>query len=243
MSVSSWIGTAWACTWAMSPPVNRSATRGTCSVCFMARAIFFDNIATRGDVRLLVDRHCVGVHMGDVAAGEQERDARDLQRLLHGARDLLSNRHDGGEKISRRIVEIREMLPRQDLGVAGADRAPVQKGEQALVLVHDMGRDLPLTDAAKQTVAAHGIGSPALSLAFPQLRSEAQSRRSSRKQSTGADDRRERMRMSATPVHWKPHFSSTRREAGLLTRARPTSRSQLIRANAWSMSARAASVA
>ena len=27
------------------------------------------------------------------------------------------------------------------------------------------------------------------------------------------------MRHRPTPVHWKPHFSSTRREAGLLTRA------------------------
>ena len=27
------------------------------------------------------------------------------------------------------------------------------------------------------------------------------------------------MRCSPAPVHWKPHFSSTRRDAGLVTRA------------------------
>src|SRR5580693_10654382 len=112
--------------------------------------------------------------------------------------------------------------------MAGPDRAAVQKGEQPLVLVNDVGRDLALAYAAKQAVAGHGCGSdgrgsPAFRPPHPQLRSEAHSPRSSRKQSTGAEDLSARMRMSATPVHWKPHFSSTRREAGLLTRARPAS--------------------
>src|SRR6202040_2710292 len=145
------------------------------------------------------------------------------------------------------IVEIGEMLPRQDLGVAGPDRAAVEKREQALVLVDDVGRDLVLADAAKQTVRRHGLGSHDLGpratrLAFPQLRSEAHSPRSSRKQSTGADDLSARMRIKDTPVHWKPHFSSTRREAGLLTRARLVSRSQPSSPKAWSIRARAASV-
>src|SRR5258707_10199608 len=43
--------------------------------------------------------------------------------------------------------------------------------------------------------------------------------RSSRNRSTGTDEAMARMRHRPTPVHWKPHFSSTRREAGLLTRA------------------------
>ena len=37
--------------------------------------------------------------------------------------------------------------------------------------------------------------------------------------SIGADEASARMRCRPTPVHWKPHFSSTRRDAGLVTRA------------------------
>ena len=54
---------------------------------------------------------------------------------------------------------------------------------------------------------------------FPQLFSEAQMPRSSRKRSTGAEEWIARMRHRPTPVHWKPHFSSTWRDAGLVTRA------------------------
>src|SRR5688572_11434070 len=44
----------------------------------------------------------------------------------------------------------------------------------------------------------------------PQLLSEDQSPRSSRKRSIGAELRSERMRQRPTPVHWKPHFSKMR---------------------------------
>ena len=40
----------------------------------------------------------------------------------------------------------------------------------------------------------------------------------------GAEELSARMRQRPTPVHWKPHFSSTRREAGLVTRAPPAGR-------------------
>jgi hypothetical protein len=52
-----------------------------------------------------------------------------------------------------------------------------------------------------------------------QFFSEAQMPRVSRKQSTGVDDPSASKRCSSTPLHWKPHFSSTLREAGLATRA------------------------
>src|SRR5206468_10899220 len=52
----------------------------------------------------------------------------------------------------------------------------------------------------------------------PQLLSAVQIPRSSRKRSTGTDEPSARMRHRPTPVHWKPHFSSTRRDAGLVTR-------------------------
>ena len=53
--------------------------------------------------------------------------------------------------------------------------------------------------------------------------------RSSRKRSTGADEWIERMRHSPTPVHWNPHFSSTWRDAGLVTREFPGKRVELKR--------------
>ena len=52
-----------------------------------------------------------------------------------------------------------------------------------------------------------------------------------------------RIRDSRTLVHWKPHFSSTRREAGLLTRAPDISVSCSKSPKAWSIRARTASVA
>ena len=56
-------------------------------------------------------------------------------------------------------------------------------------------------------------------LTRPQAFSDSHKPRSSRKRSTGAAEWMARMRVSRTPVHWNAHFSSTRRDAGLLTRA------------------------
>src|SRR5437764_1464422 len=53
---------------------------------------------------------------------------------------------------------------------------------------------------------------------WPQARSEAQILRSSRNQSAGTEAPSARTRMSAAPVHWKPHFSITRRDARFVTR-------------------------
>src|SRR5580698_9552702 len=80
-------------------------------------------------------------------------------------------------------------------------------------------------------------------LARPQDFSDAHKPRSRRKRSIGAAELMARMRDSRTPVHWKPHFSSTRREAGLLTRAPDISVSCSRSPKAWSIRARAASVA
>src|SRR5579862_2034166 len=80
-------------------------------------------------------------------------------------------------------------------------------------------------------------------LARPQLFNDAHRPRSSRKRSIGAAELMARMRDSRTPAHWKPHFSSTRREAGLLTRAPDISVSCSRSPKAWSIRARAASVA
>jgi len=56
-------------------------------------------------------------------------------------------------------------------------------------------------------------------LALLQLFSDDHTPRDSRKQSTGVDEPSARKRCSWTPLHWKPHFSSTLREVGLVTRA------------------------
>ena len=52
-----------------------------------------------------------------------------------------------------------------------------------------------------------------------------------------------RMRSRPAPVHWKPHFSSTRRDAGLVTRAADWIASQSRSVKMWSIIARTASVA
>ena len=52
------------------------------------------------------------------------------------------------------------------------------------------------------------------------------------KRSIGADECSARIRQSPTPVHWKPHFSNSRRDAGLVTRAPALSAS-------WSRSVKA----
>src|SRR5580704_5883479 len=80
-------------------------------------------------------------------------------------------------------------------------------------------------------------------LARPQDFSDDHRPRSSRKRSIGAAELMALMRDRRTPVHWKPHFSSTRREAGLLTRAPDISVSCSRSPKAWSISARTASVA
>ena len=55
--------------------------------------------------------------------------------------------------------------------------------------------------------------------ALLQLFSDDHTPRERRKQSTGVEEPSARKRCSCTPLHWKPHFSSTLREAGLVTRA------------------------
>src|SRR3984957_1757677 len=80
-------------------------------------------------------------------------------------------------------------------------------------------------------------------LARPQDFNDAHRPRSSRKRSIGAAELMARMRDRRTPVHWKPHFSSTRREAGLVTRAPDISVSCSRSPKAWSIRARTASVA
>src|SRR5438034_1111134 len=62
--------------------------------------------------------------------------------------------------------------------------------------------------------------------AWPQLLSEAHRPRSSRKRSTGTELASARTRLRPASVHWKPHFSNTRREAGLVTRAAACNASQ-----------------
>src|SRR5262249_7991403 len=55
--------------------------------------------------------------------------------------------------------------------------------------------------------------------AFFQFCSEVQTPRSSRKRSTGTEPPSDSTFSNCTFVHWKPHFSSTRRELVLTTRA------------------------
>src|SRR3954453_6528655 len=76
----------------------------------------------------------------------------------------------------------------------------------------------------------------------PQLLSAVQMPRSSRKRSTGTEEPSARMRHKPTPVHWKPHFSSTRRDAGLVTRTEDCSALCSVLVNAGAISARTASV-
>jgi drug/metabolite transporter (DMT)-like permease len=82
-----------------------------------------------------------------------------------------------------------------------------------------------------------------LLVASPQCFSDDQTLRASLKQSTGVDEPNASKRCSSTPLHWKPHFSSTLRDAGLATRAPEMICSG---SNSWkvkSITARAASVA
>lgn len=94
-------------------------------------------------------------------------------------------------------------------------------------------------------ITAHAIriDGPSASGTAPHARSEAQVLRSSRKRSTGTEAASALTRVRPTPVHWKPHFSSTRREAALVTRAAEVISGCFSRAKAKSMTARAASVA
>src|ERR1700751_487411 len=67
--------------------------------------------------------------------------------------------------------------------------------------------------------------------------------RERRKQSTGLEEPNASKRCSSTPLHWKPHFSSTLREAGLATRAPDFITSMSNSSKVKSITARAASVA
>jgi drug/metabolite transporter (DMT)-like permease len=78
---------------------------------------------------------------------------------------------------------------------------------------------------------------------LPQLLIDAQTPRVRRKQSTGVDEPNASKRCSSTPLHWKPHFSSTLREAGLATRAPDFITSMSNSSKVKSITARAASVA
>src|SRR5262245_48167096 len=104
------------------------------------------------------------------------------------------------------------------------DHLPVgEQGKQPFGFVDAPGtQDEPRgADFGRKRVQHH-----ALRAASPQRLSEAHRPRSRRKRSAGTEKPSARMRWSEAPVHWKPHFSSTRRDAGLLTRAPAASRSR-----------------
>ena len=63
------------------------------------------------------------------------------------------------------------------------------------------------------------LARPLFLFELAQFFSDDHTPRDRRKQSTGVDEPSARKRCSCTPLHWKPHFSSTLREAGLVTRA------------------------
>src|SRR5262245_712115 len=146
------------------------------------------------------------MHVRDVAAGEQERDAIDAVERLHHPRDLLSKQRDRRNDPGWRFVEIGKVLLGYDLGVAGPDRAAVQEGEEMFVFMNDMRLHLAFRDPTKRARRRHvrlvGSERPGLPLRIvhttrlprPQLLSEAQMPRSSRKRSMGAELASARMR-------------------------------------------------
>src|ERR1700722_15883998 len=86
-------------------------------------------------------------------------------------------------------------------------------------------------------------GHRVLLVELAQFFSDDQTPRDKRKQSTGVDEPRASKRCSSTPLHWKPHFSSTLREAGLETRAPANRCSRACPSKKKSTAPRAASVA
>src|SRR6185312_2048997 len=178
-----------------------------------------NDVAARGDVGGFVHGNDMRVRVGDVAPGEGKCDARYPIKPLQGARQPLSEQRHRRRQLCGRFVETGKMLLRHDLCVPGPDWATVEKSHQAIVLVDDVCGDLALCDPTEHALCGHRRLPQAAPLNRPHDFSDSQSRRSSRKRSAGAAELMARTRDRRTPVHWKPHFSSTRRDAGLLTRA------------------------
>lgn len=112
------------------------------------------DILTGGDVATVDDGHDMGVRMGDVVAGEHERNALSLAKIsqdwrqpLAEGENLLSD--DGGNG-----VEVGEVLTGDDQYMSGSYRPDIEKGDDVLRLVDEMRRDFARSDPTEQTLAS-----------------------------------------------------------------------------------------
>ena len=89
------------------------------------RQCLFGNVTSRCDVGLLVHGDDVSMGVGVIAAAEQECRARHAVEGLQGARKTLPQMNDATGDHVGKVVEIVEVLARDDLGMARADRTDV----------------------------------------------------------------------------------------------------------------------
>jgi|SRR5215510_2245483 len=78
--------------------------------CGMSRNVTVSSTMYRPDVGLLVHRHDVRMHMGDIAAGEQQRDTGNAIQALHDGGEFLSDHGDRCHDIGRNFVETGKVL-------------------------------------------------------------------------------------------------------------------------------------
>jgi len=97
----------------------------------------------------------VGVGVRHVNSGEGEGHAFDRIQALHVAPELLPQIQDVAGEIGGHVLVVGVVLLRDDEDVARAHRLDVQEGQQALVFVDDVRRDLVPRDAAEQAVVGH----------------------------------------------------------------------------------------
>jgi hypothetical protein len=92
----------------------------------------------------------MGMRMGDVSAGELERRAANPVLCFQDAGEPLSEDDDSRSKLGGEVIEGRVVIARDDLHMPGPDRAGIEKGDQIVVLIDDVGRDLAPRDAAEE---------------------------------------------------------------------------------------------
>src|SRR5436305_12059515 len=107
----------------------------------------------RDDVEVHVHHHLMGrraVVLEHVVGG-------GARRLHHGAAEARQHAADGGGRLVRKLVELGLALLGDDQGVAFRERADVEEGEDVVVLVHLVARDLPREDLVENggLVVAH----------------------------------------------------------------------------------------
>jgi hypothetical protein len=96
---------------------------------------FLRDVALRGDVAALRQRHQMGGRVRNVAAGEEEADPPHAVGSLPDGHQAPAEMQDGGRQDRRQVLEVRDMRPRDDLQMPGADRVDVEEGDDLGFLV------------------------------------------------------------------------------------------------------------